>query len=181
MTPDTPFTNDYLQRHSKLAALTCQIVGIAIPALLLVSWGLGDAANASVSQLGLPTDHTLSATQLILGTLLSVLPALALARALFGVATCFSHFARGDLFNAGQPRALNLAGRWLIVSGVLALVVPTVLTLVLSLNAGAGARVFAITVTGNGILVILFGALLWSLGHVWAVANRLAAENARFV
>jgi len=181
MNPDTSLANHRLQRRSRLGALACRVVGGAIPALLLLSWAAGTAPAAALSQIGQPPDHMLSAIQLVLAAALSLLPALALARSLFGIAGCFDCFARGDWFGPGQPRALAVAGRWLLISGVLALVVPTLLGLVLTLNAAPGARVLALTVSSNGILAILFGTLLWVLGNIWAVAHSIATENARFV
>ncbi|MEM9012221.1 MAG: hypothetical protein AAGE18_13410 [Pseudomonadota bacterium] len=173
--------NERLRRRARLAAWACRIAGPAIPALLLLSWLLGEAPAAALARLNLPADHALTATQLVLAALLSLLPALALARALFAVAECFVGFARGDWFGARQPRALSLAGQWLMVSGALAFVVPTLLGLLLSLNAGPGQRVLTIALSSNAVLAILFGALLWVLGHLWAVARGIAAENARFV
>jgi|GEM_PF-2631418 len=181
MNPDTSLANHRLQRRSRLGALACRIVGGAIPALLLATWVIGDAPVAALSRLGQPPDHMLSTTQLVLATALSLLPALALARALFGIAGCFDCFARGDWFGPGQPRALAVAGRWLLISGVLALMVPTLLGLVLTLNAAPGAHVLAVSISSNGILAILFGTLLWALGQIWAVAHSIATENAQFV
>lgn len=181
MTPTPTFEADRLVRHGALAAWACRLAAVALPALLLLSWALGDARTAALAQVGLPSGHALSMLQLALAAGLSVLPALALARALFAVATCFDGFARAEWFGPRQPRALAMAGRWLIISGVLSLAVPTLLGLVLTLNAAPGARVLAITLSSSAILAVLFGMLLWALGHMWAAARALAAENAAFV
>jgi hypothetical protein len=170
-----------LRRRASLAAWACRGVALAIPAALLASWIVGDAATAALSQLRMVPGHAVSTVQLAAAAGLSLLPALAMARSLFGVATCFDGFARGDLFGAGQPRALAGAGRWLIVSGALALIVPTLLGLALTLNAAPGARVLAITLSSDAVLGLLFGTLLWALGHLWGVARAIAAENAAFV
>ena len=170
-----------LHRRASLAAWACRAAALAIPAALLLSWTLGDAAAAALSRLRMAPDHAVSTLQLGAAAGLSLLPALAMARSLFGVATCFDGFARGELFGAGQPRALAGAGRWLFISGALALVVPTFLGLALTLNAAPGARVLAITVSSDAVLGLLFGMLLWALGHLWGVARAIAAENAAFV
>jgi Ca2+/H+ antiporter len=172
---------DRLQRHAGLAAWACRVAALAIPVLILASWAVGEAPSAALTGLGLPADHGLTPDQWIIGAALSVVPALALSRSLFGVAACFDGFALADWFGAAQPLALAIAGRWLVISGILALVVPTLLGLALTLNAEPGARVLAITLSSNGILALLFGTLLWALGRLWTVARNIAAENAQFV
>jgi len=178
---NTSFDRDRLQRRAKLAAWACWISGLALPGLLLVSWFAGEARTAAFARLALPPDHALSMTQLAVAIALSLLPALAVTRALFGVAVCFNGFAQGDWFGPRQPGALATAGRWLVIAGLLGLFVPTLLGLVLTLNSATGARVFTIALSSNEILALLFGTLLWVLGHLWDMARSIAAENARFV
>ncbi|NOR62456.1 MAG: hypothetical protein GQ535_08195 [Rhodobacteraceae bacterium] len=181
MDHDISFNNKRLQSRAKLAAWACWAMGLAIPGLLLLSWYTGDARVAALGALLFPPDHTLSIAQLAAAMALSLLPALALARALFGVAACFTGFAQSDWFGPRQPRSLAIAGRWLIIAGVLGLVVPTLLGLILTLNNAPGTRIFTFALSSNGVLTILFGTLLWALGHVWDMARGIAAENARFV
>jgi hypothetical protein len=181
MTQATPFDTGHLRRRARLAAAACRLTALAVPALLLVSWVLGEASATALSRLGLAPDHTVSAYQFAAAIILSLSPALALARSLFAVAACFDGFARGEWFGPRQPAALATAGRWLIGSGLLTLTVPSLLGLVLTLDAAPGMRVLAISVSSTGILAILFGTLLWVLGHLWTVARRIASENAQFV
>ncbi len=170
-----------LSRRAWLAAWCCKAVGIGIPALVLLSWLIGEAAHAAVMHLGLPSEHTVSLTQWMGAVVLSLLPPLALGASLFCLARCFDGFARQDWFGAKQPKALAATGRWQIIAGALTLVVPTALGLVLSANAVQGERVFQITVSSNGLLMVLFGFTFWSLGLLWEMARDIAAENARFV
>lgn len=170
-----------LQRRSKLAAAACRVLALAVPVLLLVSWRLGDSQTKILARFDLPEAHGIGALQTGLALIVSLAPALALAAALLAAARCFDGFAQGDWFGAGQPRALGLTGAWLIVSGIAGLVAPTLLGLILSANAGPGARVLAIEVSGGSLTACLFGALLWTVGHVWTMAREIAAENEAFV
>lgn len=181
MTKSIPISNNRLLRHATLAAWVSRLAAIAIPVLLLGSWSFGTAERAMLLQLGLPADHALSIAQQIAARALSLLPALALAMALIRLADCFAGFARGDWFGPRQPEALAGTGCWLMIAGALALVVPTALGLVMSLNAVAGARVLAISLSSNAIVAVLFGLAFWSLGRVWASARAIAAENDAFV
>lgn len=174
-------TTSALHRRARYAAWACRIAAGAIPAAILASWVLGDAAGVAIAHLRLPPAHPLSALQRVVATVLSLLPALALALSLRRVAVCFDAFAVGDWFGAAQPRALRDAGRWLALSGALSMAVPTLLGLVLSANAAPGARVLAVTLSSNAVLGLLFGTLIWTLGHLWTVAHAIADENARFV
>ncbi|MFW5678492.1 MAG: hypothetical protein ACOCXK_02455 [Rhodosalinus sp.] len=181
MTETMSANENRLSRHAALAVWVCRLSAVAIPGLLLVSWILGEAERAALLHLGLPPDHPLSSPQLILASLLSLLPALAVAMALIRLADCFTGFARGDWFGSRQPEALAGSGRWLMTAGALTLVVPTALGLVLTLNAAPGARLLAVSLSSNGVLALLFGLAFWSLGRVWALARALAAENDAFV
>ncbi|MEL7344435.1 MAG: hypothetical protein AAFN59_06180 [Pseudomonadota bacterium] len=170
-----------LQRRSARAACACRITGVAIPLLLAVSWALGGVLDEARFQLGLSPDQARPLFQTAVAAFLSLIPALATARALFWVATCFDGFAAGDWFGSSQPEALARAGRWLMIGGVAAMLVPTLIGLVLSIDAAPGARVLALTISSNAVLGVLFGALFWILGHLWAMAREIAVENARFV
>lgn len=170
-----------LRRRSALAAWACRMAALAIPVALLASWGFGTAASASLAQLGLPPDHVLMSVQLAGAAAVSLLPALALGRSLLAAGRCFDGFARDDWFGPTQPRALAAAGRWLVLAGALGLGVPTVLGLVLSFNAAPGTRVLVVSLSSQAVLAVLFGALIWMLGHLWATARAVADENARFV
>ncbi len=173
------FAGDALRRRSRLAASACRIAAIAIPGLLAFFWTLGDAPAVAMARLGLP--EASSSGRLFAAAAVSLLPALALSRALFAVAACFAGFARGDWFGARQPLALARAGRWLAVSGALGLVTPTILALVLTLGAGPGERVLTLALSSTPVVAVLFGILLWTLGRLWAAAHALAVENAQFV
>jgi hypothetical protein len=181
MTNPTMTIDTSLSRRATLAAWGCRLTALAVPVLLLISWTVGEAERAALLQVGLPPDHPLSSAQRISASLLSLLPALAVAMALIRLADCFSGFARGDWFGPRQPEALAGSGRWLMMAGALALAVPTALGLVLSLNAAPGARVLTVSLSSDGILAILFGLAFWSLGRVWARARAIAAENDAFV
>lgn len=181
MDPDLQLNERRLQRRSRLAAQACRATGVAIPALLVISWLSGEAPAAIFERLDLASQPRPSSGLVGLAAFVSLLPALATGRALFAAATCFAGFARADWFGPQQPVSLSRAGRWLALSGVLAWVVPTLLGLILTANAAPGARVLTISLSSAGLTAILFGVLLWVLGHLWTVARSVADENARFV
>jgi hypothetical protein len=169
------------RRRSKFAAAACRVLALAVPVLLIVSWALGDSRAAILARFGLPADHQIGALQTGLAFGVSLVPVLALAAALLAAARCFDGFAQGDWFGERQPKDLGLTGAWLVVSGLTGLVAPTLLGLILSANAGPGARVLAVEISGGSLTSCLIGALLWTLGHVWARAREIAAENEGFV
>ncbi len=177
----TPSPGASLMREAYWAGLACRIAAFAIPMLLVLSWYLGTAQTAAFRQLGLDRIHPLSATQFVLAITLSLLPVLALARSLVLMARCFDCFGESDWFGSNHPRALGSAGRWLVVAGILALMVPTFVGLVLTLAGTTEARTLVISLSSNGFLSILFGSLFWMLGHLWVKANGLARENARYI
>lgn len=170
-----------LIRHAKLAGWACRFTAVAIPALLFVAWYLGTAQLVLFARLDSEAIRSLGMIKTGLAMLLSLLPVLALARSLFHVATCFDCFAGTEWFGSTLPLALGKAGTWLIICGLCIFVVPTLIGLVLTWGAEAGQRALTVSLSGDGLLAILFGSLLWSLDKLWVKANELAADNARYV
>ncbi|WP_371170023.1 hypothetical protein [Aliiroseovarius sp. 2305UL8-7] len=170
-----------LYRHARLAGLACRLVALGLPLLTLLAWYIGTAQVELSRNFGDELIQQLSAGQILLAILLSLLPTLAMARSLFCAASCFDCFAGADWFSPIQPIALAGAGRWLVLSGLFTFLAPTLLGFVITLSAPAGARALIVSLSSNGVLLILFGLLFWSLGTLWAKANALAAENVQFV
>lgn len=177
MTP-TPLP---LSGQARFAAVAARIVAVAVPPLLLVSWVAGRAGDSVATSLGLSSLASIHPGLVAVAAGVGFLPALAMSVALFRAADCFDRFATGDWFDTRQPRALAAAGRWLAISGMLGLIVPTVAGLILSIDLPAGQRVLALSLSSSALISLLFGALLWRLGRLWAVARELALENAAFV
>lgn len=168
-----------LRRRSRLAALACRLVAIAIPLLVLASWLLGEAPAAALDRLGRPD----APATILLATAMAVslAPAAALCLSLLAAGRCFAGFADGDWFGPGQPRALATCGRWLLVSGVASLLAPTLVGLALTWDAPAGARTLVLDVSSAALTACLFGALMLVLGGAWESARAIAAENEQFV
>lgn len=181
MHTDIHSTAPTLARNAHTLGWVSRLLAVVLPILLSASWFLGTAKLELLRYLGLDTSLQLEPMQILGAFLLSLLPVLALARALFSIATCFDYFAKADWFGSKQPLALAKAGRWLVVSGLLVLFVPTLLGLLVTFNASVGEHALVVSLSSNGALSILFGVLISSFGQLWAKANALASENARFV
>lgn len=170
-----------LARNAHALGWISRLLAVVLPALLSMSWGLGTAEPELLRNLGLDASLHLGPTQVVLAFVISLLPVMALACALFSIAKCFDCFAETDWFGSKQPLALAQTGHWLIISGLLIFSVPTLLGLLVTFNALSSERALIISVSSNGALSILFGLLFLSFGQLWVKANALAAENARFV
>jgi hypothetical protein len=179
--PHAPIDGDGLRRRARLAAGACRLVAVAVPALLLISWFRGGGQAAALARLGLPPEAAPEGLAALAAALIVTGPALLLAAALLAAAVCFDGFAGADWFGPRQPRALAAAGGRLAAAGALSLPTPTLLGLALTLGAPPGERMLVVGLSSQGVAAILFGALIWTLGRLWAVARDLAAENARFV
>jgi hypothetical protein len=170
-----------LIRRARFTAWACRFTAVAIPVSLSLSWYLGAAQFELLHRFAPEATRPLSILQVTLAIAFSYLPTLALARSLLYIAKCFDCFAGDNWFASTQPSTLSAAGRWLVICGLSIFVVPTLLGFVLLLDNSTGRGALVISLSSNGIISILFGSLLWSLGHLWAKANELATENARYV
>lgn len=173
---------DYaFSRQCRRIALACLIVALLLPVAVVATGGSNGMAEALVR---LPEQGIAGpvppATHVVM-MLLVLVPVLLTSAALLEARRCFAAFSTGDWFSPVQPRALAGCGRYLLMAAVMGLILPTLLGLVLTANAPEGQHVLTVSISGQAVIGALIGAMLWSLGRVWARAQHIALENAQFV
>lgn len=176
---DTDNRRTLLARRGALAARACRVAGLVVILLPLLAWlpvGTGGGVLRPWA-----TVEPGAGRMLALVAFAGLLPVLALTLALFSAARCFSGFARPETAEEGQPRALAAAGRWLMLSGVLGLVLPALLLPVLLEGGPAGmhgAQGLA-TASGGAHVALLSGGVLWAFGRLWGSSREAARAAGR--
>ncbi len=174
-----------LRRRSRVLARMCLVLAAGLPVLLVMHWlegGIGGLAERLTGPLeGAEFRPDPAAFQLALAVALAMLPMGAVGMALLAGRRCFLAFADGGWFTEAPAKALQACGRWSFIAAGLGLVMPTVLTLVLTLHAAPGGRILSITLSSETLLGALAGGMLWLLGDVQRRAARLASDHAQII
>ncbi|WP_424965575.1 DUF2975 domain-containing protein [Dinoroseobacter sp. S375] len=115
---------------------------------------------------------------------LALLTAVLFAPALIALWTArglLARYGRGDVFSAGNARAIRRIGVALLAGTGLAIAGRTVAILILTHDNPPGARSLTVSLASHDLLLALLGALLLVVGWVMAEATRQADENRLFV
>lgn len=163
--------------QSVLMSLLCWFIAIAVP----VAFVVGSQFSGAWSSTEIPTEDAFARGPASVGFFLHLATTLALSMSMIHMAKFFDGLAGSNWFADSHPRSLGGAGRWLFVYGLGLLLLPTVESLLASLSAAHGERALTVSIASNGLVAVIFGILLTSVGQICARASDVAAENARYV
>jgi hypothetical protein len=172
---------DRLRIRSRRVAAACGLLAVALPVMVAVTWAVSGPSGMLTHLTGNAVRIAPSGLQVTAAVALSFLPVLVLSYALLAARQCFRAFAEGQLFTDAPAVALKAFGRRILLASALGLVLPTLLGLVLTLNAAPGEGMLAISLSSDQLLGFLLGAIIWLLGDVQGRAARLADEHAQIV
>jgi len=119
--------------------------------------------------------------QRALAALVGFLPAIAIAFALVALSRICRQYAEGRLFSDAVLGGYRRLGVALVVTTVLNWLHPTLLGLALALTLPPGKRFLTVGISSNDMLLALLAALVFLLGAVMQVAQRVQSENAEIV
>ena len=122
-----------------------------------------------------------SLSQRLLAAAVGLLPALALMLALFAVGRICREYAAGRLFSDVVLSAYRRLAMTLVATTALHWLQPTLLGLALALTLPPGKRFVSLGVSSDDLLLVLVTALVFVLGSVMQVAQRVQSENAEIV
>ena len=153
------------------------LVGLwaASPEVLLAQAGVQLPAGAVVPAV------SLAVWQRVLAVALGLLPVAGMAYGLVRAWQCFAGFARGAVFSLGTVRHLRGFASGLLAASLAGLLVPTLLSALLTWGAPAGSRSLAVALGGQHLLMLLFAGIVWQIAHAMARAIEIADDNAQIV
>ena len=168
-----------LRRYSGLLAHASLLLAVLMPAGVLFAWI--DTPDEMVRLLGLSPEAQMASWQLILGALVALVPAGLLSAALLAARRCFLSFRRGAYLTAAVVFALRAFGGRVAMASFVSVIVPPLLSLLLSVGNPPGSRALTFSLSSSTLLGLLIGGTLWALAAVMARAVDLADEHAQFV
>ena len=172
-----------LARSARRLSRYALLLGCLIPPLVAVQYLLFNTASFPVpyGMAALLADLEWTGTQRALAAAVALLPASALAGALVAVGRVCREYGAGRLFSDTVLRAYRHLGVALVAMTVLHWLQPTLLGLALALTLPPGQRFVTVGVSSETLLLILLTALVFLLGSVMQVAQRVQSENAEIV
>jgi hypothetical protein len=163
-------------------AWVCLALAVLLPVAVAAAlfWPWPQALLRSLAALTDLPPGALPASSLWLSAGLGMVPVLLMSAALVRAHRCLLAFGRGDCFTTPAVRELRAFAATVLAAGVAGVVVPTLVTLLLSLGQAGPAR-FGLSLGSHQFFLLLFAALTWRIAAVLARAVALAEENAQFV
>jgi len=177
-----PVGTQLLRSARRLSRFTVLLAAL-IPLFVLAQYLLVDAASipapyGMAAQLA-GVEWTLE--RRIVAALVGLLPAAAVAFALLALSRICRQYAEGKLFSDVVLGGYRRLGTALVVTTVLSWLQPTLLGLALALTLPPGKRFVTVGVSSDDLLLVLITALVFLLGAVMQVAQRVQSENAEIV
>lgn len=161
---------------STVLAVTLPIVPIA----LLLGWFTTDLLDLA-SRAGLSVGHAPNQLLSFIAGLLSLVPVLCLSKALWSARQYFLLIQSGIFLSRANVIALKGFGKFVAISGAAGLVLPTLIGLLLTANAGAGEKSLVVSLGSAPLLSLLFGGTLWTMAAVTAKATAIAEDHAQII
>lgn len=119
--------------------------------------------------------------QRVLGAIVALLPTSGVAVALLCVAAICREYARGGLFTETVLVAYRRLGLTLAVTTALNWLHSTLLGLALAITLPPGKRFITVGISSDDLLMVLVTGIVFMLGSVMRVAQKVQAENAEIV
>lgn len=168
-----------LRRYSGFLAQASLLLAVLIPGSVLFAWI--DMPDEMVRRAGLPPGTQSALWQLAFGALIALSPACLLSAALHAARRCFLLFHRGVYLTVEVVCALRAFGGRVAMASLASVIVPPLLSLLLSIGNPPGSRALTFALSSSTLLGLLVGGTLWALAAVMARAVAMADEHAQFV
>lgn len=160
-------------------AWACAALAGLLPALTL--YGLVSAGTPAWHAPLLAAALPIAPWQTLLAGLLALLPVCGMAYGLWRARGCFQAFARAEVLGLDAVRHLRGLALGMVVAALAGLLAPTLIGLLLSLDAPAGQRRLSLSLGSTQCLLLLFAGLVWQIAQVMTQAAALADEHAQIV
>lgn len=103
------------------------------------------------------------------------------AVALVFLRRAFGAFARGELFNPDNSRALRIFAILMFAQGLAKPLHHSVSSVLLSLNHPAGQKMLSVSFGSGAVMSIALGIILWVVSELLLVGFELESDNKQFV
>jgi len=170
-----------LLRSARRLSRCATILAWLIPPLVVVQYLFFDDISTPYGMSSMLVGMEWSLTRRLLAAAVGLLPALAMMLALFALGRICREYAAGRLFSDVVLAAFRRLGLVMVAATILHWLHATLLGLALSLTLPPGHRFVTVGVSSDDLLLALVTAVVFMLGSVMQVAQRVQSENAEIV
>lgn len=177
------YRDQHLRKISIWLAVISTVLSVTLPLVpiaMLLGWFTVDFLDLA-SRAGLPTGEAPDQRLLFIAKLLSLLPVLCLSRALWLARQYFLLLRNGIYLSRANVMALSGFGKFVALSGLAGLLLPTIIGLLLTINAGDMEHSVTVSLSSSPLLSLLFGGTLWTMAAVTARATAMAEDHAQII
>lgn len=167
-----------LRARSRRMAAACGVVALLLPVAVAGTFVVNAPETFAEAY---PASATAARGQVTLAIVLALLPVLAAGHAFWAARQGFLAAAEGAWFSKRFATAIRRFGARLMVAAGIAVLMPTLIGLALTLHAREGERQLVVALSSEPLLGAGLGAVIWLLGDVQARAAALAREHAQIV
>jgi hypothetical protein len=168
-----------LRRLSAVLSAASLLLAVLLP--LATFWFWFAQPEEVIRRAGLPPSTEPALWQMGLGVVVALLPVLLLSTALLAARRCFRLFRVGAYLTREVVGALRSFGARVAAASLGAILVPPLLSLLLSIGNPPGSRALTFQLSSDTLVGLLVGGTLWALAAVMARAVALADEHAQIV
>lgn len=129
----------------------------------------------------LPPETILDPSKSVAVTVIGCIMFLPLLLAILQMRGLFDRYRHHEILTNACARHISRIGQWLMVTSVLALLLPTLQMLALTYDNPPGTRMLTIGISSNTVAVFLIAGLLTVIGWALSDAAQIADENASFI
>lgn len=173
-----------IARWSRWLARACMALTFCLPLLVVGFWLLASDGNLLMRMGGLESRTLLAplaSWQRVAGALFSGAALLPLLIGLGCARRCFLRFGRGQVFSGGAVADLQRFAFWIVVAAAASLINSVLMSVLLTLHNPPGARMLAIGISTDQVLILFFAAVVWLMAAIIGQGQAIADENAAFV
>lgn len=160
------------------------VLAVLLP-LAVVFYGLSTPLATQLQAFGMPANvaQAIRSTGVlhVQWMLLMLLPVAGLSYALWQAGRCSREFAQRQAFQREAIEALGKCSWGMALAALSSLVLPSLLSLLLSWHMNTGPRSLVVSINSQALVLLAFAALVWQMAAVLRQGMQLAEENAQFV
>jgi hypothetical protein len=183
--PDLPPMHSLTQSSRHVAIGWVFVVLAVVLPLAVLYYGLTTPLQTQLRSFGMPAQLVQSASvggmMHVQWTLLTLLPMAGLSFALWQAGRCSRAFVQSKAFQRDAIEALVRCAWGMAFAATAGLVLPSLLSLLLSWHLNAGPRSLVVSVNSQALILLAFAALMGQMATVLRQGMQLEEENAQFV
>lgn len=172
-----------IRRAGRVMSGLCSAIIVALPLGLAFIWTNLEALGPEMIGLSVPEVRfeTLTTGTLVLGFVVSMIPALVLIYGLIQLRRLFGLYGQGLIFSQRHAIYLRRFALASILSVAVQVVASSLVSVLLTINNPPGSRYLTISITSDQLGTVFLGSVLLVIAWIMVEGSKIAEDNAQIV